>query len=123
MKVMIITRADGRLYHFHYKELLRYVSGGYYQQYPTYLKYLGIRQKQLLDVWRGYRLQVRLRKHVNFLRFIRHSEEQNGMAISMLLIVSHQIEALWCVCGRREYPKAAIAGSIRCIRISLSYVF
>ena len=44
-----ITRADGRLYHFHYKELLRYVSGGYYQQYPTYLKYLGIRQKQLLD--------------------------------------------------------------------------
>lgn len=44
-----ITRADGRLYHFHYKELLRYVSGGFYQQYPTYLKYLGIRQKQLLD--------------------------------------------------------------------------
>ena len=44
-----ITRADGRLYHFHYKELLRYVSGGFYQQHPTYLKYLGIRQKQLLD--------------------------------------------------------------------------
>ena len=44
-----ITRADGRLYHFHYKELLRYVSGGFYQEYPTYLKYLGIRQKQLLD--------------------------------------------------------------------------
>ena len=44
-----ITRADGRLYHFHYKELLRYVSGDFYQQYPGYLKYLGFRQKQLLD--------------------------------------------------------------------------
>ena len=44
-----ITRADGRLYHFHYKEFLRYVSGGFYQQYPTYLKYLGARQKQLLE--------------------------------------------------------------------------
>ena len=44
-----ITRADGRLYHFHYKEFLRYVSGGFYQQYPTYLIYLGIRQRQLLD--------------------------------------------------------------------------
>lgn len=44
-----ITRADGSLYHFHYKELLRYVSGRYYRQYPTYLKYLGIRQKKLLE--------------------------------------------------------------------------
>lgn len=44
-----ITRADGRLYHFHYKELLRYVSAGFYQQYPTYLNYLGVRQKQLLE--------------------------------------------------------------------------
>lgn len=44
-----ITRADGHLYHFHYKELLRYVSGSFYFEYPTYLAYLGPRQKQLLD--------------------------------------------------------------------------
>jgi len=44
-----ITRADGRLNHFHYKEVLRCVSGGFYQQYPTYLKYIGVRQKQLLE--------------------------------------------------------------------------
>lgn len=44
-----ITRADGHLYHFHYKELLRYVAQGHYKTYPTYIKYLGVRQKQLLD--------------------------------------------------------------------------
>ena len=42
-----ITRADGRLYHFHYKELLRYVSGGHYFEYPGYNQYLNVRQKQL----------------------------------------------------------------------------
>lgn len=44
-----ITRLEGRLYHFHYKELLRYVSGGFYKQYPTYIDYLGPRQKALLQ--------------------------------------------------------------------------
>lgn len=44
-----ITRIEGRLYHFHYKELLRYVSGGFYQHYPTFIDYLGVRQKQLLQ--------------------------------------------------------------------------
>ena len=44
-----ITRLEGRLYHFHYKELLRFVSGGFYKQYPTYIKYLEKRQKELLQ--------------------------------------------------------------------------
>ena len=43
-----ITRADGRLYHFHFKELLRYVAEGFYLKFPTYLQYLGPRQKELL---------------------------------------------------------------------------
>lgn len=42
-----ITRADGHLYHFHYKELLRYVSGGFYFQHATFNQYLSVRQKQL----------------------------------------------------------------------------
>jgi len=52
-----ITRADGRLYHFHYKELLRYVSGSFYLKYPTYLEYLGPRQKELLK--QGVNIDVR----------------------------------------------------------------
>jgi len=52
-----ITRADGRLYHFHYKELLRYVSGKFYLQFPTYLQYLGPRQKSLLK--QGVDIDVR----------------------------------------------------------------
>jgi thioredoxin-related protein len=44
-----ITRADGRLYHFHFKEMLRYVSTGAYRQYASYIDYLGPRQKQLLQ--------------------------------------------------------------------------
>ena len=43
-----VTRADGQLYHFHYKEMLRYVAKGLYFQYPTYLLYLSARQRQLL---------------------------------------------------------------------------
>lgn len=39
-----VTRADGYLYHFHYKELLRYISGGHYEIYPNYLGYLAVRQ-------------------------------------------------------------------------------
>ena len=44
-----VTRADGRLYHFHYKELLRYVSSSLYFEYATYNQYLNARQKQLLN--------------------------------------------------------------------------
>jgi thioredoxin-related protein len=44
-----VTRVDGRLYHFHYKEMLRYVSTRAYKRYPTYIDYLGPRQKQLLQ--------------------------------------------------------------------------
>lgn len=44
-----ITRMDGMLYSFHFKELLRYVGGHYYQQYATYNEYLAKRQAELLD--------------------------------------------------------------------------
>jgi thioredoxin-related protein len=44
-----ISRVDGRLYHFHYKEMLRYVSTGAYRQYASYIDYLGPRQKELLQ--------------------------------------------------------------------------
>ncbi len=43
-----VTRADGQLYHFHYKEMLRYVAKGLYFEYPTYLTYLSARQRQLV---------------------------------------------------------------------------
>ena len=43
-----ITRIDGFLYAFHFREALRYVSGGFYQQFATYGTYLAYRQKQLL---------------------------------------------------------------------------
>ena len=43
-----VTRADGQLYHFHYKEMLRYVAKRLYFEYPTYLIYLAARQRQLL---------------------------------------------------------------------------
>ena len=34
---------------FHFKELLRYVSGKYYEKYPnSYLDYLKVRQDELL---------------------------------------------------------------------------
>ncbi|MDH5426504.1 MAG: thioredoxin fold domain-containing protein [Gammaproteobacteria bacterium] len=42
-----VTRADGRLYHFHFKEILRYVSSAQYFEYATYNQYLNARQKQL----------------------------------------------------------------------------
>jgi len=34
-----IYRADGRLYHFHFQEALRYVSGAYYKQFDTLGQY------------------------------------------------------------------------------------
>ena len=42
------SRIDGRLYHFHFKEALRYVSGKFYEEYPSYNAYLIARQQQLL---------------------------------------------------------------------------
>lgn len=39
---------DGRLYHFHFTEALRYVSGRFYDDYPSYNAYLSARQAELL---------------------------------------------------------------------------
>ena len=40
---------DALLYPFHFKEVLRYVSGKHYIQYPkSYLDYLKVRQDELL---------------------------------------------------------------------------
>ncbi|MEA2017134.1 MAG: thioredoxin fold domain-containing protein [Campylobacterota bacterium] len=44
-----IARIDALLYSFHFKELFRFVSGGYYNKYHTFLDYLKPRQKELLD--------------------------------------------------------------------------
>ncbi len=44
-----ITRIDGLLYSFHYKEVFRYVSGGYYKDYASYTDYLAPRQEELLS--------------------------------------------------------------------------
>ena len=43
------ARIDALLYSFHFKELLRYVNGGYYKKYNTFLDYLKPRQKELLN--------------------------------------------------------------------------
>ena len=43
------ARIDALLYSFHFKELVRYVSGGYYKEYNTYLDYLKPRQEELLN--------------------------------------------------------------------------
>ncbi len=39
---------DTRLYHFHFKEALRYVSGGWYKQYPVKSQYSAARREELL---------------------------------------------------------------------------
>lgn len=45
----LISTVDALLFPFHFKELLRYVSGKYYEQYPnSYLDYLRVRQDELL---------------------------------------------------------------------------
>jgi len=44
-----IARADSQLYHFHYKEMLRYVAKRLYFEYPTYLIYLAARQRELFN--------------------------------------------------------------------------
>ncbi|MEA1915805.1 MAG: thioredoxin fold domain-containing protein [Campylobacterota bacterium] len=44
-----VIRIDALLYSFHFKEVFRYVSGGFYNQYTIFLDYLGIRQTELLN--------------------------------------------------------------------------
>jgi thioredoxin-related protein len=43
-----IYRADGRLYHFHFMEALRYVSGTYYRQFETLAQYKAAHRAELL---------------------------------------------------------------------------
>jgi hypothetical protein len=43
-----IFRVDSRLYHFHYKETLRFVSGGHYRRYDSYSQYSAARRAELL---------------------------------------------------------------------------
>lgn len=43
-----ISRADGRLYHFHLKEALNYVSGAYYRQFDTVSEYKAAYRAELL---------------------------------------------------------------------------
>ena len=42
-------RVEGRFYHFHFKEMLRFVSGKYYRQYDRFGSYLEARQPALLN--------------------------------------------------------------------------
>ena len=44
-----IVRIDALLYSFHFKELFRFVSGGYYNKFHTFLDYLKPRQDELLQ--------------------------------------------------------------------------
>jgi thioredoxin-related protein len=43
------ARMDGMLYRFHFKELLRYVSGQYYHEYQTKTQYNAARREELLQ--------------------------------------------------------------------------
>lgn len=43
-----VFRVDGQLYHFHFKEALRYVSGGHYRQYKSISAYNAARREELL---------------------------------------------------------------------------
>ncbi|SFV86026.1 thioredoxin SoxW [hydrothermal vent metagenome] len=43
-----ISRIDGFLYTFHFKEVLRFVSGRFHQEFATFGGYLAYRQKELL---------------------------------------------------------------------------
>ena len=44
-----IFRIDGQLYHFHFKEALRYVSGGHHRRYPNISAYNAARREELLQ--------------------------------------------------------------------------
>ena len=43
-----IYRVDGRLYHFHFKEALRYVSGAYYKRFDSLSRYRAAYRSELL---------------------------------------------------------------------------
>ncbi|RLA07586.1 MAG: hypothetical protein DRQ51_05600 [Gammaproteobacteria bacterium] len=43
-----VSRVDGKLYSYHFKEALRYISGRYYQKYATYHTYLKDRSAEIL---------------------------------------------------------------------------
>lgn len=43
-----ITRIDGKLFSFHFKEVFRYVSGEFYKKYSSYSGYLAARQEELV---------------------------------------------------------------------------
>jgi thioredoxin-related protein len=42
-------RMDGMQYHYHFKELFRYVSGRYYREYATFPSYNAARREELLQ--------------------------------------------------------------------------
>jgi thioredoxin-related protein len=42
-------RMDGMQYHYHFKELLRYVSGRHYRQHATFSSYNAARREELLQ--------------------------------------------------------------------------
>lgn len=42
-----VFRFEGHLYHFHFKEALRYVSGGHYKRFPTLPRYNAARRAEL----------------------------------------------------------------------------
>ena len=44
-----ITRIDGALYHFHFQEALRYVSGGYYKRFDSLSEYRAAYRAELLE--------------------------------------------------------------------------
>lgn len=43
-----ISRMDGRLYHFHFSERLRYVGGRHHKRFESYSKYSAARREELL---------------------------------------------------------------------------
>lgn len=43
-----VFRFDGKLYHFHFKEALRYVSGGHYRRFASLSQYNAARRAELL---------------------------------------------------------------------------
>ncbi len=45
----LIATQDALLYSFHFKELLRYVSAKEYKYFDSYLAYLAVRQKELIE--------------------------------------------------------------------------
>jgi len=43
-----IFRLDGRVYHFHFREMLRYVGGRHYQQYTGFNSWFALRREEIL---------------------------------------------------------------------------